>query len=284
MPRNEATASAAGFKTNFYKGMATARVIPLVPGLRIFEWIRSALFAPSSAQDVTTTGTHIPTFMGSTALSLAARSLQRVGHTSLLAPSYHCGHEIEPFLRANMKVTLYRVDEHGQVDLNSLDSLLTGRGEAVLITHYFGFPQDVQSISTLCKEKNAYLIEDCAHAFLSNRGNIPLGSWGDISIFSYRKSLPIPDGGALIISNPEIPVVRASAKPRRLVTIKATTKLLLDNYLLASYQRSALLGHGLTTVKRLLLFINAALSQQFLSDRLNTFSPDDLHMIMMTKY
>ena len=56
----------------------------------------------------------------------------------------------------------------------------------------------------MCKERELFLFEDCAHSLFSSFGDRPLGSYGDVSIFSFRKSLPIPDGGVLVINNPEI--------------------------------------------------------------------------------
>jgi hypothetical protein len=49
--------------------------------------------------------------------------------------------------------------------------------------------------------KKIFLIEDCAHALLSSHKGQSLGSDGDISIFSLLKTLPVPNGGILLLNN-----------------------------------------------------------------------------------
>lgn len=76
------------------------------------------------------------------------------------------------------------------------------RTRAVLCTHYFGFPQALKALRALCDEHSVYLIEDCAHALFSCSGDGYLGTWGDASVFSLRKTLPVPNGGALVLNRP----------------------------------------------------------------------------------
>src|SRR5207245_6549749 len=66
------------------------------------------------------------------------------------------------------------------------------------LIHYVGFPGPVQELSVACRARRLLLIEDCAQALLSNCAERPLGSFGDVAIFSIRKTLPVPDGGALV--------------------------------------------------------------------------------------
>jgi len=59
-------------------------------------------------------------------------------------------------------------------------------------------PGPVQEAIRCVPRKGLLLIEDCAQALLSKFGESPLGSFGDVAIFSIRKTLPVPDGGALV--------------------------------------------------------------------------------------
>ena len=61
--------------------------------------------------------------------------------------------------------------------------------KAILITHFLGFPQPIDEIKRICNERNLFLIEDCAHAFLSSYNGNPLGSYGDIAVFSLLKDI-----------------------------------------------------------------------------------------------
>src|SRR6267143_688900 len=69
---------------------------------------------------------------------------------------------------------------------------------ALYVIHYAGFPQDMQAARQLAGELGVPLIEDCALALLSSEGERPLGSFGDLSVFCLYKTLPVPNGGALL--------------------------------------------------------------------------------------
>jgi len=215
------------------------------------------------------------TFTGSTALGLAADSLKRKNKTHLLAPSFHCGHEIEPFARKNYKISLYRIDRKGNVDINHLNSLLDDQRQIVLVTHYFGFPQNISKITEMCRSKGIFIIEDCAHSFQTKIKDRLVGSWGDISIFSYRKTLPLPDGGALIVNNPNIPLSFPTIRPLNLALWRKTIKLLLDGLIITAEGNSPLYFRGLYTLKRIILHAKSLLNLYSNEGNLHLYSPDD---------
>ena len=71
---------------------------------------------------------------------------------------------------------------------------------AVVATHLYGNPADIETISKLCKISGAVLIEDCAQSFGGSINGKKLGTFGDISTFSFypTKNLGgIGDSGAL---------------------------------------------------------------------------------------
>jgi dTDP-4-amino-4,6-dideoxygalactose transaminase len=119
----------------------------------------------------------------------------------VLAPSYNCGSEIDALLSSGASVVLYRIDRSSSVDLNYLEKRITNRTKAVYVTHFFGFPQSTMEIKEICVRRGLHLIEDCALALFSNSGREILGTTGDISIFSLPKTLPVPDGGILLVNN-----------------------------------------------------------------------------------
>jgi len=122
----------------------------------------------------------------------------------VLAPAYNCGSEISPLLNSGASVILYRVDKKGRLDLTDLRERISQKTRAIYVTHYFGFPQPLVEIKKLCDEKHIYLIEDCALSLFSCDGKTKLGSVGDISVYNFPKTLPVPDGGALVINNPDL--------------------------------------------------------------------------------
>ena len=88
-----------------------------------------------------------------------------------------------------------------------------GQAKAVIAVNYFGFPQDLGVFRDYCQRTGAALIEDNAHGLLSRDeyGQL-LGSRGDAGVFSVRKTIAVPDGGALVLTGdrgmPKAPVSR----------------------------------------------------------------------------
>ena len=118
----------------------------------------------------------------------------------VLVPAYNCGSEVDVFSIAGVSLQPYRVKETAEVDLEDFAARITRRTRAALVTHYFGFPQAISNMAEICRKKGIFLIEDCAHALFSSEGGRRLGSIGDIAVFSFPKTLGVPDGGALMIN------------------------------------------------------------------------------------
>lgn len=76
---------------------------------------------------------------------------------------------------------------------------------AVLAVDYFGWPQDLAPFSAYARRTGAVLIEDAAHALFSrDAGGRLLGTRAPLGLLSLRKSLPLPNGGALLASDPAL--------------------------------------------------------------------------------
>ncbi len=121
----------------------------------------------------------------------------------VLVPSYNCGAELDAVLKAPASVRFYRVDGSARIDVDDLRRAIDQRVRAVIVTHYFGFPQpDLAAIVELCRDNGLVLIEDCAHALYSRHLDRSLGTFGDASVFSLWKTLPMPDGGAVLANRP----------------------------------------------------------------------------------
>lgn len=70
--------------------------------------------------------------------------------------------------------------------------------DVVLAVDYFGFPQDLAPFQAYVERTGAVVIEDNAHGYLSrDQAGQWLGCRTGLGVFSLRKTLRIPDGGAL---------------------------------------------------------------------------------------
>lgn len=158
------------------------------------------------------------TYSGTAAVYQAFRALHLNAGSSVLCPSYNCGHEIEPLLRLGLRVECYRVTTDLQIDLEDVERRLRGGAKALMATHYFGFPQPLAELRELCDRHGTFLVEDCAHAFFSDNSSHDLGRVGDAAIYSLRKTLPIPNGGAVVFNNRALRLDDVLRPPPRMTT------------------------------------------------------------------
>lgn len=158
------------------------------------------------------------TFHGTAAVYQAVVALGLKSGDKVLIPSYNCGHELEPVMRAGAGVGFYRIDSQLRIDLEDLESAIDPRTRAILVTHYFGFPQRLEAVKALCERHGLALIEDCAHTLFSADGPTPLGLAGDFAVYSLRKTLPLPHAGALVCHDSRWQMPRMLDAPPRLST------------------------------------------------------------------
>ena len=121
---------------------------------------------------------------------------------NVLVPAYHCTSLVEPILKYGSEVKFYDINVDLTPNFDDIRKKIDRKTRAILAIHYFGFPQPIRKFRELCRAHGLYLIEDCAHVLNgSTPDGIALGESGDISIFSWRKFLPLYDGGQLVINN-----------------------------------------------------------------------------------
>lgn len=141
------------------------------------------------------------THQGRYAIHLICRLLHIGEGDEVLVPAYNCGAEVDPFLWTGAKAVFYRVDNRAALDTEDIVRRVTPSTKVVYVTHYFGWPQKLDELAKWCKEKHLFLVEDCALALFSDGPKNTIGRVGDAAIYSFVKSLPVPDGGALVLKN-----------------------------------------------------------------------------------
>lgn len=128
----------------------------------------------------------------------AAQALGLAGQ-EILFPAFFHSVELDAILAAGVRPRFFPVRDRLRVDPGDVAAQIGPTTAAVYLIHYGGFPGSVDAIHQLCRERGLLLIEDCAHALLSNRGEQPLGSFGDAAVFSFPKVVPVPNGGVVMI-------------------------------------------------------------------------------------
>ena len=85
------------------------------------------------------------------------------------------------------------------LDAQKIEELITPSTSAILGVHVYGFPCDVEAIQKIADKYNLKVIYDAAHAFSTEINGKGIGTFGDVSAFSFHatKLFNTIEGGAL---------------------------------------------------------------------------------------
>ena len=89
------------------------------------------------------------------------------------------------------------------IDAAQIESMITPHTTAILAVHVFGTPCDVATIQEVADRYGLRVVYDAAHAFGVEIGGRGIGTFGDISMFSFHatKLYHTVEGGALVHNN-----------------------------------------------------------------------------------
>lgn len=145
---------------------------------------------------------------GRIAIGLALREMGVGPGDTVLMPAYHSLSMVPPVFWRGATPRFYKVTAQAEVDLADASAKLDGSVKAMVVTHYFGFMQDLDPIRAWCDAHGVALLEDCAHCFFGAYGGRPVGSIGDYAIASSMKFFPAYEGGALVSSRHSLEAIK----------------------------------------------------------------------------
>ncbi len=133
-------------------------------------------------------------------------------NAEIICPAYTCvvvPHAI--VLSQNIPVFVDSQDDHFNMSLEGIRNAITPKTRAIIVTHIFGYPVDVESVERIVSQAEQkfkhkiYIIQDCAHSFGTQWNNKSVTQFGDASIFGLNISKTINSifGGMAITSDQE---------------------------------------------------------------------------------
>ena len=122
------------------------------------------------------------------------------------------------------------------VSPSDVESLINPNTGAVMVTHLHGVAAEAHRIKEICDRANIPMIEDCAQSFGVEEGGKPVGTIGDVGVFSLEmhKNLPTWRGGVVVTKRDDvIEKMQAEAKsfdtsPLPLISAKVKSGLKHD--------------------------------------------------------
>ena len=101
------------------------------------------------------------------------------------------------------------------MDPAALERAITPATRAVVPTHLYGLPCDMDAIMAIANRHGLHVIEDCAHALGATFDGRPMGTFGDAGFFSFQTLKPLNcyGGGLALVRDPQVAArVRAMAE------------------------------------------------------------------------
>jgi len=144
---------------------------------------------------------------GTVAIHLALRVLGVGEGDEVIIPDLTFAATINAVLHANATPVVVDIDKHDwTISPTEFQKAITSKTKAIIPVHVYGQPCDMDSIMKIAKENNIYVIEDCAEAHGSEYKGQKVGSFGDISCFSFfgNKVITTGEGGMCITNSSEL--------------------------------------------------------------------------------
>ncbi len=153
--------------------LGVADICTFVNGHMALEVLIQSLSLPRGAEVITTPYTHIST----------THAITRNGLIPVFA-------DIEPV--------------HYTLDPDRIEEAITEKTAAIVATHVYGFPCDVERIEQIAERHGLVVVYDAAHAFNVKYKGVGIGNFGDYSMFSCHatKVFHTIEGG-LVTCKPE---------------------------------------------------------------------------------
>ena len=113
----------------------------------------------------------------------------------VLVPAICWSTSLWPIIQSGLKVKFVDIDiETLNISLLDLEKKVSRKTKALMLVHALGNCADMTKLTDICKKNNIILIEDTCEALGSTFKNKPLGTFGELSSFSFYYSHHITSG------------------------------------------------------------------------------------------
>ena len=140
---------------------------------------------------------------GTAALEVAIKSLNLKKNSEVIIPSFSIIATALCVVKCGLKPILVDCSlSTWNMDPEKVLRKISKKTSAIIITHIYGLPVDLQKIMNVAKRKNIKIIEDAAEVIGLKYKNRMCGSFGDVSTFSFYANKHITTGeGGMIVTN-----------------------------------------------------------------------------------
>ena len=122
---------------------------------------------------------------GTDALIIALKSLNLPKDSEIIMPAMTYCSTAFAIINAGFKPILVDIEQDSPlININEISRKITTKTRVIMPVHLYGSVVDINKIKSVIKNKNIYIIDDCAQAHGAKLGHRRVGSLSDISCFS----------------------------------------------------------------------------------------------------
>ncbi len=123
---------------------------------------------------------------GTDAIILALRALRISKGDEVIIPAMSFIATVEPLINFGVKPVFVDIEEGTYtIDSAQIERAITDRTRAIMPVHLYGHVADMQAIQPIADHYRLHVIEDAAQAHGAEQNGKRVGSFGDISTFSF---------------------------------------------------------------------------------------------------
>ena len=145
----------------------------------------------------------IPLSNGTSAIHLALIALGIKKNDEVIVPDFTWTASAAPVVYIGAKPVFCDVDKRNMcLRVEDIKRCVTKKTKAIVVVDLYGGSPDWSSVIKFCNKKRIKIIEDSAESLGSSYKNRPIGSFGNISIFSFQATKLISAGlGGMLCTN-----------------------------------------------------------------------------------
>ncbi len=143
---------------------------------------------------------------GTAALQCAVNALEIGPGDEVILPAWTWHSCYAAIVLAGALPVFAEIDESFNLDPSDIEHRITPNTKAILAVHLQGNACDLDPVLSIARKYKLKVIEDCAQSVGASYKGRPLGSFGDIGIYSLQlnKTITAGEGGAVVSSDPVI--------------------------------------------------------------------------------
>jgi len=141
---------------------------------------------------------------GSAALEIAIKALGIKKNDEVLIPNFTIISNALAVIKQQAKPVLIDCNaDNWNIKIEDIEKKINKKTKAIIITHIYSFPNDMDKILKICKKRKIFIIEDAAEVIGLKYKNKKCGSFGDISTFSFyaNKQITTGEGGMISVNS-----------------------------------------------------------------------------------